>query len=39
MVESYDWYYFEIEDYFPETVLIDYDNQKRITKTYYDRQI
>ena len=35
-LESYDWYYFEIKDYFPETVLIDYDNQKRITKTYYD---
>lgn len=35
-LESYDWYYFEIEDYFPETVPIDYDEQKRITKTYYE---
>ena len=35
-LESYDWYYYEIEDYFPETVLIDYDDQKRITKTFYE---
>lgn len=35
-LESYDWYYFEIDDYFPETVLIDYDDHKRIAKTYYE---
>lgn len=35
-LSSYDWYYSEIGEPFPEKVLIDSDAQQRVSKTYYE---